>query len=428
MARPTRRSRRRLPPAFPETDLGIITSSVARRLRELAVIGSDHAGGWRRLGFTEVERDAHRLFAIWAEELGLSVRQDAIGNSYAQRGEGSALLMAGSHLDTVPRGGNFDGAAGVIAAIEAATILQQISLQHPLAVVCFTCEEGARFTAPCIGSRVATGVLDLTRLKHLRDSEGISVVDAARRLGFRPDEIEIWPRGSVACYLELHIEQGRVLGESQETIGIVNTIAGSTRMEVTITGRSDHSGTTPMAIRQDALVAAAEVITLADQVARLSRTAVATVGRLQVVPNTVTTVPSEARLSIDVRDVDPLGQHEVAEQIIDYLGQLAVRRGVRVATELIHEQSPIVLQPWVGEHLATAAEAMGVRYRVMSSGAGHDAGFVSLVAPAGMLFVPSRDGVSHTPDEWTDAADIAVGAVLLARALLQIDSANELGP
>jgi allantoate deiminase len=408
---------------FPEPDLASVARSVARRLSELAMIGGDPAGGWSRTGFTAPEREAHGLFRRWVEELGLQGSEDAIGNSYGQLGEGGPVLMAGSHLDTVPRGGNFDGAAGVIAAVEAAAILRAAGLRHPLLLVCFACEEGARFTVPCIGSRVATGGLDERRLQQMRDADGISAFDAARDIGLRPDRIEPWPQGHVACYLELHIEQGRILVGSGRHIGVVDTIAGSTRMEVTIKGRSDHSGTTPMSLRQDALVGAAEVIIAAEQAAKRSRTAVATVGRLRLVPNTVTTIPGEARFSVDVRDIDPMRQREVAESILKQVGQVSIHRGLNVSAELIHDQSPFVLPFWVRSEIAGAARASGIPYRVMASGAGHDAGYVSQVAPAGMIFVPSREGLSHAPDEWTDVDDIALGAVLLARSLSRIDAA-----
>lgn len=414
----------RLEGHVPEPDLAAVARSVARRLSELATIGADSGGGWSRTGFTETERDAHRLFRSWVQELGLSGGQDAIGNSYGQLGEaGGSVLMAGSHLDTVPGGGNFDGAAGVIAAVEAASILRAAGLRHPLRLVCFACEEGARFTVPCIGSRVATGSLDAKTLQQVHDADGISAFDAARDIGLKPDQVEPWPQDQVACYLELHIEQGRVLEGSERHIGVVDTIAGSTRMEVTIKGRSDHSGTTPMMIREDALVGAAEVIIAAEQEAKRSRTAVATVGRLHVVPNVVTTIPGEARFSVDVRDIDPMRQREVAERILKHVGQVAIHRGLSVSARLIHDQSPFVLPFWVRAEIAGAAVASGVPYRVMASGAGHDAGYVSQVAPTGMIFVPSRDGLSHAAEEWTDVNDIAVGAVLLARSLMRIDSA-----
>ena len=408
-----------------EPDLARVAASVARRLRQLGDIGRDPAGGWSRIAFSGPERDAHILFREWATELGLQTRQDGIGNSYASRPGDGPALMTGSHLDTVPSGGNFDGAAGVVAALEAAALLQSEQLRHPLTVVCFACEEGARFTAPCVGSRAITGALARAGLEALRDSDGVSAFAAAQAAGLKPElvESEIWEPGSVAAYLELHIEQGRVLQEAGRRIGIVDTIAGSTRVEIALSGRSDHSGTTPMRMRQDALVGAAEVITGAEQVAARSRTAVATVGRLHVSPNVVTTVPGEVRFTLDVRDVDPLRQREVAEEVLRQAGRVAARRQLGVSLRLLHDQSPFVLPFWIREQLAGAATESGIAYRVMPSGAGHDAGYVSLVAPAGMIFVPSREGISHSAAEWSEVEDIALGAILLARSLQRLDRA-----
>jgi allantoate deiminase len=402
-----------------------LAGSIARRLRQLGGIGQDPRGGWSRIGFTRAEREAHELFASWAGEIGLEVGHDPVGNTYARRPGSGPTLMTGSHLDTVPGGGNFDGAAGVVAAVEAASLLASEPLEHPLTLVCFACEEGARFAAPCLGSRVATGQLDRAGLQALRDSGGTSAFQAALDCGLRPQEAEdaVWEPGSVAAYLELHIEQGRVLQESGRPIGIVDTIAGSTRAEITLTGRSDHSGATPMGLRRDALVAAAEVIAHVERAARRSRTAVATVGHLEVWPNVVTIIPGQVRLTLDVRDVDPLRQRELADDVLEQAARVASRRGLEVAVRPLHDQSPFVLHYRVREQLARAAAEAGASYRVMASGAGHDAGYVSAVAPAGMLFVPSRDGISHSRDEWSDVEDIALGAVVLARALRHLDRA-----
>lgn len=410
----------------PQADLAEVARSVARRLRELSAIGRDPAGGWSRIGFTEPEREAHRLFASWAAEVGLQTVQDAIGNSYARRPGKGGQLMMGSHLDTVPLGGNFDGAAGVVAAIEAAAILAREVLSHPLTVVGFSCEEGARFTVPCIGSRAIAGHLVASRLQALRDASGVSAYDAARACGLHPERLEedVWPQGSVAAYLELHIEQGRVLEEADRRIGVVDTIAGSTRIEVFLAGHSDHSGATPMELRQDALVGAAEVIATVEKAARRSRTTVATVGRIDVSPNVVTIVPGEVRFTVDIRDIDPLRQREVAGEVLADVQRTASRRGLHADARLLHDQSPFVLHHWVREQLAAAADELHVGYRVMPSGAGHDAGFVSMVAPVGMLFVPSRGGISHAPDEWSEAEDIALGAVVLANAVRRIDRAS----
>jgi allantoate deiminase len=412
-------------PEAGEPEQARIAASVARRLRDLGTIGRDPAGGWSRIAFTETERQAHALFANWAQELGLKTRQDALGNSYAERPGKGPALMVGSHLDSVPQGGNFDGAAGVVAALEAAALLAGQDLRHPLTVVCFSCEEGARFSAPCLGSRAATGLLDQARLQSLRDVAGVSAYEAARSCGLRPERLkqDVWPAGHVAAYLELHIEQGRVLEDTGRRLGIVDTIAGSTRLEVRLAGRSDHSGTTPMHLRQDALVGAAEIVAKVEQAARRSRTAVATVGRLQVHPNVITVVPGEVRFTVDVRDIDPQRQREVADEVLNEVQRVGRHRGLEAEASLLHDQSPVVLHHWVREQLVAAAQALGASYRVMPSGAGHDAGYVGQVAPAGMLFVPSRGGVSHSAAEWSEVEDIAAGAQVLAQAIGLIDSA-----
>jgi allantoate deiminase len=407
--------------------LAAVTRSVAARLRAVSLIGRDPGGGWSRLAFTRAEREAHALFRDWAEELGLAWRQDAIGNSYARLGdqEGPALVI-GSHLDTVPQGGNFDGVAGVVAGVEAASLLRSGGLRHAVQVVVFSAEEGARFASPCLGSRAITGALTARELGAARDVDGVSALDAARSAGLHPEDLarDAWAAGSVACYLELHIEQGRVLEEARLGLGIVEAIAGATRLAIVLRGRADHSGATPMPLRRDALAGAAEVVGFVERAGARSRTTVATVGRLQVSPNSITTVPGEVRLSIDVRDIDPLRQRQVVEEVLEQVARVCSRRGLEGSARLLHDQSPFVLHYWVREHVAAAADEAGLPYKVMPSGAGHDAGYVSLIAPSGLVFVPSRAGISHAPEEWSEAEDIAKGAVLLADALARIDRAE----
>jgi allantoate deiminase len=404
-------------------DLSAVTRSVASRLRELSLVGADPHGGWSRIAFTPVEREAHSLFARWSSDLGLEYRTDSIGNSYARRGSGERPLRVGSHLDTVPRGGNFDGAAGVVAAIEAVAMLAATPMRHPVEVVAFSAEEGARFGTPCLGSRLITGAMGLEELRRASDADGVTAFDAAELVGLRPSSAmdEIWSSNELACYLELHIEQGRVLEDRNRRIGIVEAIAGATRFAVTLRGRTDHSGTTPMRLRQDALAGAAEIVVYVEEAAKRGRTTVATVGRLQVEPNVITAVPGEVTFSVDIRDIDPVRQRQVAGEILDHIERVSARRRLASHVRLVHDQSPVVLHYWVRQELAVATAETNVDYKVMPSGAGHDAGYVSAIAPAGMVFVPSRRGISHAPEEWSDAEDIALGAVVLASALARID-------
>lgn len=399
---------------------------IARFLREVGEIGRDPRGGWSRLAFSSEERAAHTLFGRWAADLGLSVRTDAVGNTFADlvgKASGPALL-AGSHLDTVPQGGNFDGAAGVAAALEVARLLAGVGgLKRTYRTVVFSGEEGARFGAPCIGSRVVTGAFTAGDLRDLSDREGRSPAECAEEIGLQPDsaaEAE-WPDGSVAAFLELHIEQGRVLESHGLPVGIVDAIAGSTRVELTVSGRADHSGATPMPLRRDALVGASELVLEVERQAASYRTTVATVGRMEVEPGSFTTVPGLSRLFLDVRDVDSERQRELVEDLLDRAMRIVARRGLKLSAELVSDQSPIVLHKPVRERLAKAATGRGIPFRVLPSGASHDAAHMAKKAPTGLLFVPSRDGLSHAPEEWSSVEDIARGAEVMADALRALD-------
>ncbi|MDX6379420.1 MAG: beta-ureidopropionase / N-carbamoyl-L-amino-acid hydrolase [Rubrobacteraceae bacterium] len=399
---------------------------VARFLREVGEIGADPRGGWTRLAFGREERAAHAIFERWAADLGLKLSTDAIGNTFAEltgNATGPALLV-GSHLDTVPRGGNFDGTAGVAVALEVARLLIEFGgLNRPYRAVVFSGEEGARFGAPCIGSRVATGAFTTETLNTLTDREGRSAAECAAEVGLRPvDTAEaVWSQGSVAAFLELHIEQGRVLETRGRTLGVVDAIAGSTRVEMTFSGNADHSGATPMLLRHDALTGASELVIEAERRAASYRTAVATVGDLTVEPGSFTTVPGLAQLSLDVRDVDSERQRELAEELLDAASRIAARRGLDLSAVLVSDQSPVVLHKPVREQLARAAHERDVPFCVLPSGATHDTAHVAKVAPAGMVFVPSRQGVSHAPEEWSSVEDIARGAEVIAAALKALD-------
>ena len=399
---------------------------IARFLREVGEIGQDPRGGWTRLAFSPEERAAHDVFERWATDLGLSVYTDAIGNTFAELAGGTPgpALLAGSHLDTVPQGGNFDGVAGIAAALEVARLLTETEgLNRPYRAVVFSAEEGARFGAPCIGSRVATGAFTASTLHELSDREGRSAAQCADEVGLRPaDAAEaVWPNGSAVAFLELHIEQGRVLESHGLPLGIVDAIAGSTRVELTFSGRTDHSGATPMLLRSDALVGASELVLEVERRAAAYRTTVATVGRLEVEPGSLTAVPGLARLALDVRDIDSERQRELVEELLDRAMRIAARRGLELSAELVSDQSPVVLHKPVRERLAKAALEHGTPFHVLPSGASHDAAHVAKKAPTGMLFVPSREGLSHTPEEWSSVEDIARGAEVMATALQALD-------
>jgi allantoate deiminase len=414
----------------PAVDARADASRVGDMLKEIAGIGADRDGGISRISFTELERQAHELVRGWLREHGLQPSVDPIGNLIAERPgtvQGAPAIGVGSHLDSVPHGGRFDGIVGVVGAVELARLLQQNgdALRHPLRVVVFAGEEGARFGEPCIGSKAVAGQLADRDLTRMRDADGVSLADALREIGFDPRAVPQarWAASDWAAFLELHIEQARMLEATNTPIGLVDTVSGSTRLRLDLRGRADHSGGTPMSMRADALAAAAEVVLAAESAARepRNRGARLTVGRLDVHPNSITTIPGWVRLTLDVRDVDSDRQRRLAVETVRRARVLCERRGVSVEAELIADTSPSVLPMWIREVTSDVCEELGIRYRVMTSGAGHDAQVVNAIVPAGMVFVPSKDGLSHVPEEWTSASDVARGVDVLYRAVHRLD-------
>lgn len=395
-------------------------------LAEIAEVGRDPEGGWSRLGFSPREREAHAIFHRWMEELGLDVTTDPIGNTIAElpgQREGRPIVT-GSHLDSVPRGGTFDGAAGVAAGVEAVARLVEegVEFPRPLRVVAFACEEGAVFGAPCIGSRCVTGVFSPEDLRGFTDEHGVSAWQRAQECGLDPDGLidGRWTSDDVGAFLELHIEQGRVLAERGVPLGVVHSIAGSTRVLLRLRGRADHSGATPMWLRADALAGASEIVLEAERRATVRSTSVATVGRMQVRPGALTTIPGEVEFTLDARDLDSDGQRELVESVLDAAAVIARRRGLELEAELLSDQSPVLLHDTLQERLTAAAVHASVPFLVMPSGASHDAAHLAELAPTGMLFVPSREGLSHSPGEWTDAADVSRGARVLSLAMADL--------
>lgn len=422
-----------------ETQAAPLTSSAGRpdparigaMLGEIARIGADADGdGISRISFTPLERAAHDLVGGWLRDLGLTVRVDAIGNTIAEQpgsDTSAAAIGIGSHLDSVPHGGRFDGIVGVVGAVELARLLHDngAPTQHPVRIVVFAGEEGARFGEPCVGSKAVAGHLADRDLSKMRDANDVSLADALRTLGFDPKAVPgaRWQPEDWAAFLELHIEQARMLEVSETPIGLVDTVSGSTRLRIELSGRADHTGGTPMDIRADALAAASEVVLEAEALAKdpRNRGARLTVGRLDVHPNSITTIAGRVRMAMDIRDVDSDRQRRLAVEIVRRTRALADRRGVSVETELIADTSPAVLPMWIREMTSRVCEDLGIRYRVMTSGAGHDSQVVNAIVPAGMVFVPSRDGLSHVPGEWTSVVDIARGVEVLYHTVRRMD-------
>ncbi|WP_029153899.1 Zn-dependent hydrolase [Microbacterium gubbeenense] len=412
-----------------------IAANAARLSADLEAFAaiSEPGDGVTRLAYTALERRAHDVFAERMRTLGCVVHTDAAGNTIAdlpatEDNGPQSVVGTGSHLDSVAQGGRFDGIAGVVAGMEAAYLaaLSPVPRRRRWRFVAFAAEEGARFGQACNGSRMVAGLTTLPDTRRLRDTEGVSMYDAMSEVGLRPDDLaaDEWDAAQWHAFVELHVEQGAVLEDAGVPIGIVDSISGSTRLHVAVNGTASHTGATPMHKRRDALVTAASCVLAGDRIAKDSAhhgTRV-TVGRLEVSPGAMTTIPGRVEFVVDVRDIDSDRQRTTVEQLAAAYRDAADADGTAIIVDVIADTSPVVLPAVVKDHLAAAAEQHGLGYRLLSSGASHDAQQVNKITPTGMIFVPSAGGLSHVPNEHTDADDLACGVDVLLAALYRLDA------
>jgi len=394
-------------------------------LDALARIGATPAGGVSRPAYSDDDVAARGVIRDLMRAAGLTPRVDAGGNTFGARAgtEGTLPpLVIGSHTDTVPDGGRFDGALGVLAAIEVARVLRDagVMLRHPLEVADFQNEEGG-----LVGSRIVSGRLAADALGLVATS-GVTIRDGIARLGGDPSRLGDARRGtgSVAGYLELHIEQGRVLERAGARVGVVEGLVAIQYWEVAFDGVASHAGTTPMADRRDALLAAARFVDAvhAEVTARAGRQ-VGTVGRLTVFPGGANVIPGRVVLTLELRDLDTGVIASLFEHIQRRALSIADANGTRVTMTPTHANPPSPTHPAVRRAVADAARALGLPSHDMVSGAGHDAQNMATLGPSGMIFVPSVNGISHSPLERTDDEDVVNGANVLLGALLRMDRA-----
>lgn len=401
---------------------------IQAHLGALAAYTTTPDAGCTRLTYSPEYRAACDYVAERARSLGMSVRTDAVGNLRARLPgrEDLPAVMVGSHLDTVINGGNFDGILGVVCGLEAVETLvtHGVRPRRPVELTVFAEEEGTTFRCPLAGSKALTGQLGVDDLKTIRNERGRSWYDTLVDYGLSPDELprdRIRP-GDLHAMLELHIEQGAVLESLLLPVGIVDRIAGSENHRVRLAGRANHAGTTPMHLRLDTLTAAAEMILAIERIASAPDRpdTVATVGRIHCTPNAVNVIPGRVEFSIDVRDVEDARISDAANAMRGAVERIAGKRRMDWEMELTGRSAPHSLSGRITARLRELAERARIRYRQMPSGALHDAAMLCSVTDVGMIFVPSREGRSHTPKEWTDLADIEVGAGLLLDALLAL--------
>jgi N-carbamoyl-L-amino-acid hydrolase len=392
-------------------------------LMAMAEVGATPEGGSQRLALTDEDRAGRDLFSSWARDAGLELRSDRAGNLFARRAGhdlGPPAVMAGSHLDTQPNGGRFDGVFGVLAALEAVRALGEagVDTAAPIDVVVWANEEGGRFPRFCTGSAVYAGAATLDEVRALPAFDGPSYGDELDRVGFAGEE----EPGSMpaAAYLELHIEQGPVLESEGVPLGLVRGIRGIRKFAVELTGREEHAGS-PMAGRRDALRAAAQVVEALAALGDGSGGGSVTVGRIDVSPNAPSVVPGAARLLVDVRGAALDPPDELVARIREVAASALAGSEVAVAVDDdVWEYGPVAFDPELLGVLRAAAERDGAASLEMVSPAGHDAGYVARRVPTAMLFVPCRDGLSHHPAEWAEPEHLELACRVLADAIAEV--------
>ncbi len=409
-----------------------------RLMRDLNAIGrigiGDH-GSVTRLVFSIKELRSRQLLIYLMRQAGLEIHIDAIGNIFGRldgHDRKAPAVLTGSHLDTVIHGGKYDGPVGVIGALEAVRTISEnkIPVRSPIEVVCFVGEESSRFGFSTLGSSLVAGEVRPKDLINAVDPQGTRLENVLASLGISRRNLNSLKRDprSLKAYLELHIEQGPILEAKKKRIGLVTSIAAPSRFKVVFLGRADHSGTTPMEMRQDALVASAQLIEYVERVCRKFSSmekgrVVGTVGAIKIEPGVINAVPGKSELSIDIRSTKAQAKDRVARMVKRRAQEIGGIRGLGVEILPIREENPVPLDKRLLQVTRQICDQRGIDYEIMPSGAGHDAMQMAKITPAGMIFVPSLRGISHNPLEWTDPDDIALGAQILMETVIRV--ANE---
>lgn len=398
-------------------------SRLESTLLTLGEIGRNpETGGVNRTAFSPADFEARRWFVSKLESAGLTVQIDPIGNIVGilpGTDPGKSSLVIGSHLDSVPEGGRFDGALGLMIALELVHAMSDlnISLEHPLEIVSFSDEEGG-----LVGSRGWIGTLEEADMARVYD--GRTLRQVLREMDLDPEAIDQAQRaeGEIAAYLEVHIEQGRVLEREGLQVGVVEGIVALEEYEITVTGVANHAGTTRMPDRRDPMAAAARMITcVREEVLGLGGNLVGTVGRLEMEPGAPNVIPSTVRFTIDIRDPSRLVLERALDNLHEQFNAIALQEGVEVAWRTMAQIPAAPADQRVMQAILDAAARYGYSHKVMPSGAGHDAQSVAAIAPMGMIFAPSVGGLSHTPAEFTRIEDAVASADVLLQALLLLD-------
>lgn len=406
--------------------LRVQSSRIMQHLKDLSQYGRNPQGGVSRVAYSDADRESREYAMQLMREAGLEVSVDSAANIIGSRaGSDPSLkpLLIGSHIDSVPEGGNYDGTLGSLSAIEIAQTLRehQITLRHPLQLVIFENEEGGTVGSHAMSSGLNKALLDS------KSSSSKTVREGIRFLGGDPDKLDHPERqlGSIAGYLELHIEQGSILEQERIEIGVVEGIVGILHSEVTITGFANHAGTTPMAQRHDALLSAARFIERVNQVVTSSPgRQVGTVGWVKVQPGAYNVIPGTVTLGLELRDLDRRKIMEMYDRVRSESEQIGRMNGTSFSFTDPILVEPALTDPELQKIIASAAKDLGLTIKIMPSGAGHDAQEIARIGPAGMIFIPSIGGISHSPKEFSRPEDIEHGANVLLQAVLKLDTSR----
>ncbi len=400
------------------------------RLAELAAVGSTGDGGCCRLALTDEDRAGRDLVSGWMREAGMHARMDAIGNvlgRYEGTQAGSPCLLLGSHLDTVRDAGRYDGMLGVVTAIECVQAFADAKRRFPFAleIAVFGDEEGTRFGTTLLGSRALAGSFDPASLAA-RDAGGVTLAQALRDFGLDQDRIGTAAKSSaeLLAYVELHIEQGPVLESLGLPLGVVTAINGFSRLRAALTGSAGHAGTVPMALRRDALAAAAECVLAVERIAGATPDLVGTVGHIEARPGAINVIPGEVRFTLDVRAPDNRVRNDAVRDISAALIEIAARRKLALNIETLQQQDASTCAGWLVAQLEQSIRAEGYGLHRLPSGAGHDGMAMQAIAAIAMLFVRCKGGISHNPAESITEADAAAGAQVLARFIENFRAPN----
>jgi N-carbamoyl-L-amino-acid hydrolase len=394
---------------------------------DLASIGAIDGGGCARLALTDEDAAGRDLVVGWMHELGMTVTTDVIGNVIGTWNVGAGSpVMTGSHIDTVRTGGKYDGNLGVLAGLEVIQTLQESSYtpSRPISVGIFTNEEGSRYAPDMLGSLVYVGGLAIEEALNIVGIDGSRVGDELERIGYN---------GATPCpglaphaFVELHIEQGPVLEKTNVDIGAVTGVQGISWQEVTITGQSNHAGTTPMSMRRDpSFVAAKIAVFLRDLADRYAGHQVCTVGKVDLFPNLINVIPAKAVMTLDVRNTEEEILLQAEKEIADFIASLAHEENVVITSRQLARFEPVVFHPQVIGLVESVAMALAPSVTRMPSGAGHDAQMFARICPSAMIFVPSVEGISHNPAEFTSPQDLVLGANILLRVLIDLSQIEE---